>query len=132
MILHPREGQVQSWKWAAWAPEFPSDRPYLGLHQPAGDGGFPIVAWPELQGHGAGANIGNAQIGGGPWQFWKRKTGWERWWPEKDILLHGTGLSGHRGCCVTLFLETWPHPANTVLVSVPTARSIPPRGLRQA
>lgn len=64
-------------------------RAYLGLHQPAGDGGLPIIARPELQGHGAGADVGNAQVGGRPWEFWK--TGWERRCTEK-VLPRGLGL----------------------------------------
>lgn len=106
------------------APGLPSARPYLGLHQPAGDRGLPVVAWPELQGHGAGANVGNAQVGGGPREFWTRKTGRERRWPEKDFLLHGPG-SWHRGHWVALFLETWvasPHQHSPGLCT--TAHSI--------
>lgn len=60
------------------------DRPYLGLHQPAGDGGLPIVARPELQGHGAGADVGDAQVRGGPWEFCRRKTGQGERWPTWD------------------------------------------------
>lgn len=38
---------------------------YLGLHQPAGDGGLAVVAWLEEQRDGARPNIGDGQVGGG-------------------------------------------------------------------
>ena len=55
----------------------PLRRLYLGLHQPAGDGGLPIVAWLELQGHGARADVGNAQVSGGSGEFCTKETGQE-------------------------------------------------------
>ena len=55
----------------------PLRRLYLGLHQPAGDGGLPVIAWLELQGHGARTDVGNAQVGGGSGEFWKKEIGQE-------------------------------------------------------
>lgn len=82
---------------AAWAAGLPGSRCYLGLHQPARDGCFPIVAWPELQGHGAGADVGNAQVGGGPWEFWK--TAWERRSADEKVPSAWTRTPGE-GLCV--------------------------------
>lgn len=113
------------------------DRPYLGLHQPAGDGGLPIVAWPELQGHGAGADVGDAQVRGGPWEFCRRKTGQGERWPEKDVLPHGTDLSGRRGRCAALSPETSggqhdvASPRRHRPRPVPLAHRIHSRGQRQ-
>lgn len=83
------------------AGRLPSSGLYLGLHQPAGDGRLPIIAWPELQGHGAGADVGNAQVGGGPREFWKRKAGQGRRSGEKKVFPHQTELSRLGGGCVS-------------------------------
>lgn len=119
MEMHPdvnmRMSGTQEHGWAqgqgAGCPgcRFPHGRFYLGLYQPAGDGGFAIIAWPELQGHGAGADVGNAQVGGRPWEFWK--TGKARRSGEEKVLPHGTGGRGGggkagEGPCATLSLET--------------------------
>ena len=73
-VCSQEQGHGQSEGQAARSP---LRRLYLGLHQPAGDGGLPVVAWLELQGHGARADVGNAQVGGGSGEFWKKETGQE-------------------------------------------------------
>ena len=73
-VCSQEQGHGQSEGQAARSP---LRRLYLGLHQPAGDGGLPVVAWLELQGHGTRANVGNAQVGGGSGEFWKKETGQE-------------------------------------------------------
>lgn len=56
-------------------PSTPQATPYLCLHLPAGDGGFAIVAWPKLEGDGAGSDVGDAQVGGGTGELCGDRTG---------------------------------------------------------
>lgn len=65
---HPRVAETETAphpKSRAWTPSKGSfQASYLCFHLPAGDGCLPIIARPELQGHRARADVGDAQVGG--------------------------------------------------------------------
>lgn len=44
----------------------------LGLDHPTGNGGLAVVTGFELQGDGAGPDVGDGQVGWRTGQFWRR------------------------------------------------------------
>lgn len=55
----------------------PADEAYLGFHLPAGNGRLAVVARLELQADGAGAHVGDGQVGRRAGQLWG--------WRQSDI-----------------------------------------------
>ena len=112
-VCSREQGHGQSEGQAAHSP---LRRLYLGLHQPAGDGGLPVVAWLELQGHGARADVGNAQVGGGSGEFWKKEIGQEGRLRRRSFHIE-QGSLGTEGA---VSLISWkPPPPSTTEASAP-------------
>lgn len=59
----------------------PADEAYLGFHLPAGNGRLAVVARLELQADGAGAHVGDGQVGRRAGQLWG--------WHQSDIFRAG-------------------------------------------
>jgi len=110
---------------------------HLSLHLPTGNGGFAVIARFELQGDGAGADVGNCHVGRGARKLCeeaereeptsvrererererKRERKREREWLREQTTDTTVGLScvaaSHTGWFIYLSAPWWPHRYGT-------------------